>query len=138
MLSRSSPAAPAPLESPGRLRAITPPRGYHYLLSQPRALASDPPGRWPLILFLHGAAERGADLAGVARQGLPRLLSGTSDLTAAELAWGNDIAERFVVVAPQCAPYEVWNDAALLALIDDVSGELNIDPARVYFTGLSM
>jgi predicted peptidase len=133
-----SPAAVPLLHPAGRLRAVTPARGYHYLLSQPRARAADPQRRWPFILFLHGAGERGAEVAAVARQGLPRLLLDRDELTPAERAHGNEIAERFIVVAPQCATYEVWNDMALLALLDDVSADLNTDPARIYLTGLSM
>jgi predicted peptidase len=133
-----SPAAVPLLHPAGRLRALTPARGYHYLLSQPRAHAPDPQPRWPVILFLHGAAERGSEVAAVARQGLPRLLLDRDELTSAERAQGNEIAESFVIVAPQCAPYEVWNDAALLELIDQVGTECPIDSARVYLTGLSM
>lgn len=74
----------------------------------------------------------------VARQGLPKLLSGCPDLTATEASVGRAIAERFVMVAPQCDHYEVWNDDELLRLLQDVSQQFNTDPRRVYLTGLSM
>lgn len=58
--------------------------------------------------------------------------------TEAEVAIGRDIAERFLVVAPQCPSLEVWNDGALLALLDIVVRDYDVDPRRVYLTGLSM
>jgi predicted peptidase len=91
-----------------------------------------------LIVFLHGAAERGVQLDSVLRQGLPRLLGGGPDLSPAEQSVAADISDRFIVVAPQCAPYEVWDDLALLALLDELAGDTSIDPARIYLTGLSM
>jgi predicted peptidase len=71
---------------------------------------------WPLVLFLHGAGERGRDLRAMRTQGLPKLAESR--------------ALPFVLVVPQVAPDEVWSTDALLAL--------RIDPARVYLTGLSM
>ena len=94
--------------------------------------------RWPLILFLHGAADRGSNVIDVARQGLPRLLQENVALSEAEAAVGPEIAETFVVIAPQCAHYEVWNESDLIRLLDTVSAEFSIDPARVYLTGMSM
>jgi predicted peptidase len=51
---------------------------------------------------------------------------------------GRDIAERFIVVAPQCAPYEVWDESLLLTLLDSVTREFAVDLNRVYLTGMSM
>lgn len=138
MISPAAPVTPPTLNPLSRLRVITNPRGYDYLVSRPQDSATSPQRRRPLILFLHGAAERGSQVEEVARQGLPRLLAGRAELSAAELAIAGDIAGRFIVVAPQCAHYEVWDDAALLALLDDVAGDPSIDPERVYLTGLSM
>ena len=120
------------------MHPIANPGGYNYLVSDPRDFDREPARRWPLILFLHGAGERGSKIADVTRQGLPKLLSPAPELSAAEIAMGRTIAARFVVIAPQCPHYEVWNEDTLLRLLDDVSRKFNIDPARVYLTGLSM
>ena len=97
MFSHAPVPRPSTLDSSSRLRAITTSRGYNYLVSQPQGAAGDPSRRWPLIIFLHGAAERGDDVRDVARQGLPRLLSGSPELSAAECEIAREIAERFGV-----------------------------------------
>jgi predicted peptidase len=119
-----------------RLQAVTNPSGYDYLLSLPEKYLARP--RWPLLLFLHGAGQRGADVWLNTQQGLPRLLADPAPLNSAEQAAAAKLASSFIVVAPQCPPLEVWEDNTLLALLDDVSTTLKIDPARVYLTGLSM
>ena len=128
----------APVTKPGRFRSIANPGGYNFLLSLPEHPAKPPSGRWPLILFLHGSAFRGSDVSLVGTHGLPKLINGTGELSDAERNVGDRVAAACVVVAPQCPDYEVWDDARLLALLDRVGGELNVDPARVYLTGLSM
>jgi predicted peptidase len=107
------------------------------LVSQPPVPADARQG-WPLILFLHGAAERGSVVTDVLRQGLPRLLAPDAELTPTERAVGRDVAARFIVIAPQCPPFEVWDEHALLRLLNSVSAEYNVDEKRVYLTGLSM
>ncbi|MGH7944489.1 MAG: prolyl oligopeptidase family serine peptidase [Opitutaceae bacterium] len=107
-------------------------------MSQPPDFDDHPQRRWPLILFLHGAGERGSQLTDITRQGLPKLLSTDSELFPDEIEVGRDVGARFVVVAPQCSHYEVWNDDEVLCLLEDVRGQFNVDPARVYFTGMSM
>jgi predicted peptidase len=121
-----------------RLRAITDRSGYDYLLSLPHDYATEPRRLWPLLMFLHGTAPRGTNVWDVTQQGPTRLLAAPPELTPAEIAVGAELSRSFVVVAPQCPHYEVWDDAGVLALLDQVSGELAIDPARVYLTGLSM
>ena len=81
----------------------------------------------PLILFLHGAAARGEDVAQVAMTGLP-----------AKLERGDGLP--FVVVAPQCPRNLDWSMIlpALDAFIVRLTAKLRVDPDRVYLTGLSM
>lgn len=82
--------------------------------------------KWPLILFLHGAGERGDNLEKVKVHGIPRLLE-KQDLP-------------FVTLAPQCPADHWWADylPALDALLAETIDNLPIDPRRVYLTGLSM
>ncbi len=96
-----------------------------YLLYVPRAAASQPDRRWPLILFLHGAGERGSDVWLVAKHGPPKIVREQPDFP-------------FVVLAPQCPAGRTWDNDELLALLDDVLARLPVDPTRVYLTGLSM
>ncbi len=43
-----------------------------------------------------------------------------------------------MVIAPQCAPLEIWSELELLRLLDAVQLAYPIDPARIYLTGMSM
>lgn len=111
------------------------PAGFETTLSTPVALRyllylpDDHATRrdWPLLLFLHGAGERGDDLDRVRRHGPPRLL-------------GEGAAWPLVVVSPQCPAGETWWEhlRTLAALIDDVVARHGIDEDRVLLTGLSL
>lgn len=120
------------------LRAFTGGSTYDYLLSLPDDYAADTSRSWPLLLFLHGTVPRGSNVWDVTQQGPARLLAGPPELTATERAAAATLSRAFVVVAPQCPQFEVWNDERILALLDHVSAELRLNPARVYLTGLSM
>ena len=63
----------------------------NYLLSLPSGPKSAP--RWPLLVFLHGAGERGSDLSRVARHGPPKLLRG-ENLSPAEAAVAPLVRDR--------------------------------------------
>jgi len=86
---------------------------------------------WPLLLFLHGAGERGDDLDLVKLHGPPRWLDARPEFPS-------------IVVAPQKPdrglpwPDDLWPPATLVALLDRVASEVAVDPDRVYVTGLSM
>jgi len=95
------------------------------LLFLPKDYAARGGRRWPLLCFLHGAGERGADLALVAKHGPPKLVAQKKEFP-------------FVLLSPQCPAGQLWDDAALLALLDHVVARFRIDPRRVYLTGLSM
>ncbi len=83
--------------------------------------------KWPLMLFLHGAGERGSDLNLVKKHGPPKLIEQGRDLP-------------FIVVAPQCPAGQWWLEKVdtLLALLDEIQSTYPVDPNRVYLTGLSM
>jgi predicted peptidase len=96
-----------------------------YLLFLPAGYGADAAKRWPLILFLHGAGERGSDVWKVATHGPPKI-----DTTATNFP--------FIVVSPQCPDGKIWSDDLLLALLDEIERQYAVDTHRVYLTGLSM
>ena len=83
------------------------------------------PKRWPLMLFLHGAGERGTDLALVKKHGPPKLVERGKRFP-------------FVIVSPQCPRGQWWDADVLTALLDEVVAGHAVDEERVYVTGLSM
>lgn len=96
-----------------------------YLLHLPRDYRANPRREWPLILFLHGAGERGTNVWLVAKHGPPKIVKDRPDFP-------------FIVVSPQCPDGKTWSNEALLALLADVTKRYRVDPSRVYLTGLSM
>jgi predicted peptidase len=78
-----------------------------------------------LLLFLHGAGERGADLKGVRRHGPPKLIEQGQEFP-------------FIVVSPQCPDGEWWRAEVLAALLDEIERRYRVDSRRIYATGLSM
>jgi predicted peptidase len=96
-----------------------------YLLHLPKDYAPAGAKRWPLMLFLHGAGERGDDLAKVAVHGPPKLVQQGRDFP-------------FILVSPQCPTGQRWDADVLNALLDAVIAKHMVDTNRVYLTGLSM
>lgn len=101
-----------------------------------------------MVLFLHGAGERGSDNKAQLKHGVPDLLK-----------WLEANKQHAVVVAPQCNPDVWWADlkgdfrspeggrlsetpSAMLTMVFEVVEKLakenNVDPSRIYVTGLSM
>jgi predicted peptidase len=97
----------------------------HCLLSLPEDYRATSRKRWPLLLFLHGAGERGTDLKLVTKHGPPKLAARGTEFP-------------FLILSPQCPREQRWDDDALLALLDHVAARYRIDARRVYLTGLSM
>lgn len=99
--------------------------GYEYLAYVPVDYDADPSKKWPLLLFLHGAGERGSDLELVKVHGPPKLVAAGRKFP-------------FVVVSPQCPRGVPWSPPALEALIGGIQRKYRIDDSRIYLTGLSM
>ncbi len=83
--------------------------------------------KFPLVLFLHGAGERGNDLELVKRNGPPKLVEEGKDFP-------------FILVSPQCPSQTRWNyqTQSLITLLDEIESEYRVDKSRIYVTGLSM
>jgi len=84
---------------------------------------------WPLILFLHGAGERGNNLEKVKVWGPPKIVE-------------KDKNFPFIVISPQCPEGDWWTSfhqlEVLNTLVDNVVKNYNVDKSRIYLTGLSM
>jgi predicted peptidase len=86
--------------------------------------------KWPAIVFLNGAGERGADGMLQTRVGI-----GPAIVTH---------PKRFgcIVVMPQSQPGMLWQDPAMVALVmacvEAAEAEFNIDAKRIALTGLSL
>ena len=95
-----------------------------YLLYLPRGYENSKE-LWPLMLFLHGAGERGSDVWKVATHGPPKNVTEHPDFP-------------FILVSPQCPEGQTWSRDVLLVLLDEIIGTYRVDTNRVYLTGLSM
>lgn len=106
----------------------------------------DPNKSYPVVLFLHGAGQRGNDNYSSLTLGIIEPFKDPN----------NPIYES-IVIAPQCPAHESWGDyepdlserqkqaleeakdvGAIMELINLVKDEYNVDSDRVYVTGLSM
>lgn len=112
-----------------------------YRLYGPKGASAE--NRLPMILFLHGAGERGDDNALQLKNCMKQFLAQQSKYPA-------------FIVAPQCPKGKKWNEvdwhaashvtpekpsdpfASLLPLLDALQKEFPVDPKRLYVTGLSM
>lgn len=100
----------------------------------------------PLLLFLHGAGERGTDNEAQLKNGLPELVT-----------WLRKTGQSCHLIVPQCPKGVWWGDVsdfsdptkiilakkqpradALLALVESVVEKSAINSDRLYLTGLSM
>lgn len=81
----------------------------------------------PLLIYLHGAGERGRNFDHIYRHGIPKLIKEGQEIAA-------------VVLFPQCPGPFIWNNMVkeLKGIIDSVMEEYGIKRDRVVLTGSSM
>ena len=114
-----------------------------YRLLAPKAVEAGK--KYPLVLFLHGAGERGTDNAAQLKHGAPLFAK-------------PEVREKYpcYVLAPQCPPDKTWSAVKgwtgpntygeqptepmklVLAALEAVLKEFPVDADRLYVTGLSM
>ena len=140
-------AAPVPAEVAGQfeLRTQTGADGASlpYRLLKPARI--DPGAAYPLVLFLHGAGERGSNNTAQIKNGVEHFASDA-----------NRAAYPCFVAVPQCPLNHKWSNvdwSALsnslpsepstemklaMAIVDSLQREFRIDARRIYVTGISM
>jgi len=108
-------------------KEITKTVSLRYLLYLPKGYGEKKEQKWPLLLFLHGAGERGTDINLVKKHGPSKLIEQGRDFP-------------FIIVSPQCPANAWWTEMtdSLAPLLDEVQSKYAVDPDRVYLTGLSM
>lgn len=85
--------------------------------------------RWPVVLYLHGSAERGSDNAQQVTTGLAPALERYGE------------TYKTIVVFPQCQSGLEWYgemETMALAELDRAVREFHGDSSRIYLTGVSM
>lgn len=95
----------------------------NYLLYLPKDY--DSKDKWPLMIFLHGAGERGSNLELVKKNGPPKLVEEGKEFP-------------FVIISPQCPNGIRWKTQPLIALLDEAIKDYKIDTNRIYITGLRL
>lgn len=117
--------------------------GIKYRWSAPEK--TEPGKSYPLVLFLHGAGERGDDNTAQLKHGVIPIIEGAEKL-------GTPV----FLIAPQCPAGRWWSSAdssktrlaaagqpnplleAVLALVTEIQKTRPIDPKRFHVTGISM
>ena len=83
---------------------------------------------FPLLLFLHGAGERGDNPEVVKMHGPVKFCADPEQAKT----W------RFITVSPQTKGVRFWSPAQLRVLLEQICDKYPVDRSRVYVTGLSM
>lgn len=83
---------------------------------------------FPLLLFLHGAGERGDNPESVKTHGPVKFCANPEQAKT----W------KFITVSPQVKGARFWSPAQLRVLLDKICAEYPVDRSRIYVTGLSM
>lgn len=98
---------------------------FDYLLYLPTGYEKNK--KYPLIIFLHGAGERGDDLLKLKAHSIPKIFDG-------------DVNYQAIVVSPQCKQNTTWTSQIekIYAFISFIIEKYNVDKDAVTITGVSM
>ena len=100
-----------------------------YQIMLPKDYSADGQQSYPLVIFLHGAGERGTD-------NVRQLVHGAKEFAKD----ANREKHPCFVIAPQCPSGQWWGESRslIVELIRELQKEYRIDATRLYITGLSM
>lgn len=127
-LSAQEKIVPKPGEQVVQTLAINDEQTIDYLIFLPEdydAADKNRQKRWPLMIFLHGAGERGSDIELVKKWGPPKMVA-------------TEKSFPFVLVSPQCPLGKRWKIKHLSQLVNHIAEQHQVDKERMYVTGLSM
>ena len=96
-----------------------------YLLFLPQGYDAKQTNRWPVIVFLHGAGERGTNVWAATIHGPTKFIEKNPDFP-------------FILVTPLCPSGHKWSDEMVLGILDSVIAKYAVNTNRIYLTGLSM
>lgn len=119
------PAAAPPLEGVQQPQQAATPDDYRYLQFLPRGYRALPHQQWPIVIFLHGSGERGADVEKVRVNGPPKIIADHPGFPA-------------ILISPQVDMDQDWDTAKLDRLLAHLRRKLRVDASRIYLTGLSL
>jgi len=106
-------------------RAVGENPDYPFLTWTPKDYDKDASRRWPLVVYLHGSGDRGADLSVLKHNGPSNQEWLREDLP-------------FILVSPLCPKDEWWDPTAVVALVDKICETMRVDTEKIYLTGVSM
>jgi predicted esterase len=99
---------------------------YPYLAYLPDGYEKSNAKAWPLIIYLHGSSCKGNNLDRLKKYGPPFYL---------ERGMGVDA----IVISPQCPSNRNWTAGSWFeSFYKELKDKYNIDPSRVYLTGMSL
>lgn len=98
---------------------------FDYLVYLPKDY--DGEKKYPLLLFLHGAGERGDNLEVLKCHSIPKIFE-------------DDVDYEAVVISPQCKHNKTWNSdpVRLRSFISEMIEKYAIDENAISITGISM
>ena len=99
---------------------------YPYLAYLPNGYDKNDTKAWPLIIYLHGSSCKGNNLERLKKYGPPFYLDRGMDVDA-------------IVISPQCPSNKNWTAGTWFeSFYQELKTKYNIDPSRVYLTGMSL
>ena len=101
------------------------PAPLKYWFELPASFEEDADRKWPVLIFLHGAGQRGVDASELA--------------TYEGVCLANKFKpDTFLVIAPVCPVDIWWSPPALDNLAKEIIAGFSVDEDRLYLTGMSM
>ncbi len=104
-----------------------------YIITIPEGYSDISSEGYPFIVFLHSVQERGNELS--------RLIENPEGEGYGLAYYASEIDDfPFITLSPQCPCSTFWPfiSGRVKRLIDEVTDTYNIDPKRIYITGVSM